>query len=124
MTSTINSSIVKVKRVGHNLITGDYISWEDWPISKPFGGIYAVKLDSLLTYLDYPVTRIDNDNFEFDMGMKATLAHTVVFDGQAVKDTVGNWVPLKLYDKAVTQNFALVVNNTVIKSRLNIYKIL
>ena len=124
MTTTINSSVVKVKRVAHNLITGDYISWEDWPISKPLGGIYAVKLDSLLTYLDYPVSRVDNDNFTFDMGMKATLAHTVVFNGQTVKDSVGNWIPLKLYDKAVTQNFALVVNNTVIKSRLNIYKIL
>ena len=124
MTTTMNSNVVKTHRVGHNLITGDYISMENWPTNKPIGGIFPSKLDSLLTYVDYEVRRIDDDNFEWISGIKSNIAHTIEFNGQNVKNSSGNYVPIIFYDKAVKQSFALVVNNTVIKTRLNIYKIL
>jgi len=124
MTTTVNSDKIHCHRVGHNLITGDNISWENWPTKIPLGGIFPSKLDSLLTYVDYYVKRIDADNFEWTSGLKATTATKIIFNGQNDKDSNGNWVPIKFFDKKVNETFALVVNNTVIKSRLNIYKIL
>jgi len=56
------------------------------------------------------------------MPNRATSNETKTFNGQIHKVNE-SYVPLTIYELQTIENFALVVDNTKIKSRLNIYKV-
>jgi len=122
ISSFVNSSKLEVTRQSHGLLTGDRISIDNWPTEHSVGGIFPNKIDSLTTNITYDVTKISDDKFIFDCGNTANLQQTKEFNGQLQKE--GDvYIPLTIYELNKTESFALIVNNTEIKSRLNIYKI-
>lgn len=122
ISSFVNSSKLEVTRQSHGLLTGDRISIDNWPTEHSVGGIFPNKIDSLTTNITYDVTKISDDKFIFDCGNTANLQQTKEFNGQLQKEE-DVYIPLTIYELNKTESFALIVNNTEIKSRLNIYKI-
>ena len=122
VSSYVNSSKLEVTRESHGLLTGDRISIDNWPREHSVGGIFPTKIDSLTTNTTYDVTKLSDDKFIFDCGTTSNLKQTKEFNGQLEKE--GDvYIPLTIYELDTTESFALIVNNTEIKSRLNIYKI-
>jgi len=123
ITSTTNSFTIQIERQNHGLISNDVISIENWPVEQSIGGIFATNIDSIVTNKTYIITRIDDNNFSFSCAIRANLNETKEFNGQIHKE--GDvYIPITFYDLNITETFSLIVNNTEIKKRLNIYKIL
>ena len=122
ISSNVNSQNLEIERTSHGLVDGDVIAIDNWPTEYSVGGIFPSAIDSLITNNTYEIKKISDDKFTFNCGTTSNKAETKEFNGQLEKE--GDvYIPLTIYELDTTQSFALIVNNTEIKSRLNIYKI-
>jgi hypothetical protein len=122
ITSFVNSQNLEVTRESHGLANGDIIAIDNWPTEYSVGGIFPSAIDSLLTNNTYEILKLSDDKFSFKCGTTSNKAETKEFNGQLAKEG-DEYIPLTIYELDTTESFALIVNNTEIKSRLNIYKI-
>ena len=122
ITSTVNSSTLIVEKTSHGLVDNDFIAIDNWPTQYSVGGIFPSKIDSLLTNNTYEIKKLSDDKFSFNCGTTSNKAQTQEFNGQLQKEG-DTYIPLTIFELNTTESFALIVNNTEIKSRLNIYKI-
>ncbi len=122
ITSYVNSQRLEVERESHGLVDGDIIAVDNWPTEYSVGGIFPSAIDSLITNNTYEIQKLSDDKFTFNCGTTSNKAQTVEFNGELEKEG-DEYIPLTIYELDTTESFALIVNNTEIKSRLNIYKI-
>ena len=129
ITMTTNSDVCVIERENEgftsgsqSLITGENIHIDNWPIEQSVGGLFPNSIDSVLTNNSYSINLLSANKFQFTMPNRATSNQTKTFNGQIHKEN-GAYIPLTIYELQTIENFALVVDNTKIKKRLNIYKV-
>jgi len=129
VTMTTNSDVCVIERENGDFTNGsqslandENIHVDNWPEEQPVGGLFPNNIDSVITNNSYTVTVLAANKLQFVMPNRATSNETKTFNGQIHKVNE-SYVPLTIYELQTIENFALVVDNTKIKSRLNIYKV-